>query len=174
VGLRLTIESDFPRLRQAVLTVDTSRPDPVELRLRVPSWAESIVVDVNGTTVPPRHEKNRLVIRRVWRAGDVVRVQFKSGLRLVRWPKADSPLAAVFDGPLCLGLSSADGDVDGGYKLLLGADGRLLPGPDGRPQLVASQGLAPAVLRPIAEEWQSPELLNPRRIRVLFGMLLRR
>ena len=173
MGIRLAIESDFPRLRQAVLTVDTSRPEAVELRLRVPPWTETIAVDVNGADVPVRRENSRLCIRRVWHAGDVVRIQFKSGLRLVRWPKADSPLAAVFDGPLCLGLSSADGDVDGGLKLLLGADGRLVPGPDGRPQLVGSQGPALAVLRPIAEEWQSPELSNPHRVRILFGLLER-
>jgi hypothetical protein len=173
LGIRLAMESDFPRMRRAILTVDTSRPAAIEIRLRVPRWAETMAVDVNGADVDARRENGRLCIRRVWHAGDVVGIQFKSGLRLVRWPKADSSLAAVFDGPLCLGLSSADGDVDGGFKLLLGADGRLEPGPDGRPQLVGSQGLALAMLRPIAEEWQSPELSNPHRVRVLFGLLER-
>jgi len=170
LGLTLRQESDFPRMRQAALTVYTTSRQPLELRLRVPRWAEEMTVDVNGAKVPARPVDGRLILRRTWRTGDRLRLQFKSSMRLVRWPQADSPTAAVFDGPLCLGLSNADGDVDAGLKVVATADGKLAPGADGRPSFVGEKGTVPVRLRPIADDWLSPEVLNPHRIRVLFGV----
>jgi DUF1680 family protein len=134
----------------------------------VPGWAEGVTVEVNGVPAAVRPTAGRVLLRRAWRAGDHVRLQFASSLRLVRWPQADSLRAGVFDGPLCLGLSNADGDVDAPLKVVAAAGGKLALRSDGQPQLVGAKGPVAAKLRPLADDWQSPDVFNPHRLRVLF------
>jgi len=166
--LTLRMESDFPRMRQAALTIYAAPRAPLELRLRVAGWAEGVTVEVNGVPAAVRPTAGRVLLRRAWRAGDHVRLQFASSLRLVRWPQADSPRAGIFDGPLCLGLSNVDADVDARLKVVAAAGGKLALGSDGQPQLVGAKGPVAAKLRPLADDWQSPDVFNPHRLRVLF------
>jgi DUF1680 family protein len=143
---------------------------PLELRLRVPRWCEGLAVNVNGRAVNPRAADGRLVLRRTWRAGDEVRLRFRSSLRLVRWPVSDSPAAAIFDGPLCLGLCNEDGDVDAPLKVVTAADDRPARDADGRLSFIGEHRPVALRLRPIGEDWQSPAVDNPHRLRVLFGV----
>ena len=170
LDLKLSMKSDFPRMHQAALTITTQRKEPLELRLRVPRWAEEMVVDVNGVKADAQRHDGRLVVRRAWHSGDVVRIQFTSPLRLVRWPLADSPNAAIFDGPLCLGLSSADRDLTTELSVMTTARGELALGPDGQP-LFSAKGQPVALrLHPIEENWQSPDVFEPHQFRVLFDV----
>ena len=77
-------------------------------------------------------------------------------------------MVGVFDGPLCLGLSSAEANVDGDWEIATSADGKPVVRPSGRPAIIGEKGEADVLLRPIADDWQSPDLHNPHRIRVLF------
>lgn len=172
LGLTVHMTSDFPRMRQAALVIYTTERQPVELRLRVPRWAESMNVEVNGSEVPARLDDGRLSVRRPWRSGDVVGIQFKSSLRLVPWPQADSPLVGVFDGPLCLALSSTDADVDADWRLATTADGTLALNSAGQPVLVGETRERIGKLRPLENDWLSVDVLNPRRLRVLFRRVL--
>jgi rhamnogalacturonyl hydrolase YesR len=169
LGVRLRIEGDFPRMHSAKITIRCDMPQRLALRLRLPRWAEGVEVKVNGTKTKPATVGSRMVLEREWRSGDVIEMAFAGSLRLVRWPDADSDRVAVFDGPLCLGLSSADADVDQYTSVLVDANGKLLLSPDGKPQLANADGNALSALRPICTDWQSEDVANPNRIRVLFA-----
>ena len=168
-GLTLRMESDFPRMREAQLTIYVAPRTPLELRLRVPGWAEGVTAEVNGAPAATRQTEGRVLLRRTWRPGDRVRLQFASSLRLVRWPAADAARAAVFDGPLCLGLSNAEGDVDTPLRVAA-LKGKLALGADGQPQLLGANGSSAVKLRPIAEDWLAPDVFTPHRLRVLFAV----
>ena len=168
IGTRLEIRSDFPAMKAAVITVRCDRPAKFELRLRRPAWAEGISVKVNGKEVEAGPPGSRITMERTWKSGDKVEMTFRSGLRLVPWPAAGSDRAAVFDGPLCLGLSSAAADVDAYDSLLVDAQANLVLAADGQPQVIGNDGQIICRLRPICEDWQSPDVANPNRLRVLF------
>jgi hypothetical protein len=165
---RLDIESDFPRMKRALLTVHCDKPFRSTFRLRVPAWAEGVEVALNGEAGAGRFEAGRVVLDREWRSGDRVAVDFTGTLRLVPWPDKGSEAAAVYDGPLCLGLSSAVADVRTFDRILVTADGKLALSADGKPQAVNSEGGVVTSLRPIAEDWLAPDVKNPHRLRVLF------
>ena len=170
LGTQISLKSDFPRMKSASISVLTKGTPSIEFRLRVPRWAEAATLSVNGVTVTPRVEDRRLVLRRKWRSGDVIEIQFKSGLRLVHWPKEDSASVAVFDGPLCLALSSADADVDAQWRISTTTDGRLALNSSGQPVLVGGKGETQVRLRPLESDWLNPDVFNPHRLRVLFDI----
>ena len=168
LGTQLSLKSDFPRMTRASIEVLTKGTRAMEFRLRLPRWAEAATLSVNGAKVAPRMEDRRLVLRRKWRSGDVVEIQFQSGLRLVRWPKVDSAQAAVFDGPLCLALSSADANVDATWQIATTAEGKLALNSSGQPVLIGENGETQIQLKPIEGDWLNPDVFNPHRLRVLF------
>jgi hypothetical protein len=166
----IVIASDYPRMRSAAITVRPSRPTRFPLRLRVPRWAEGVEARLNGGEAGAVRSGSRLVLDREWRSGDRVELTFAGSLRLVPWPDAGSDRAAVFDGPLCLGLPSVEADPGEWTELLVDSGGRLVLSPDGRPQAVRRDGGARAGLRPIGSDWQAPDVANPNRWRVLFRL----
>jgi hypothetical protein len=176
-GARVEIESDFPRMGRASVTVHCDQPMRRAIRFRVPAWAEGTAVKLNGTPLsgPPeagRPEESgrsgRLVLDREWRSGDRVEFVFGGSLRLVGWPGAESDAGAVFDGPLCLAISSADADVDACDHVLVSSDGKLALSSDGKPQAADAKGAVVTSFRPIAEDWLSPDVKDPHRLRILF------
>ncbi|MGD0782657.1 MAG: hypothetical protein ABSA30_07345 [Candidatus Aminicenantales bacterium] len=70
--------------------------------------------------------------------------------------------------PPCLALSSAAADVDLYRNLLVTPQGALLLTAAGRPQAADEKGLTVGALKPIAEDWLSPDVKNPNRLRILF------
>lgn len=165
---RLDIESDFPRMSRVSLTIHCDGPIGRAIRLRIPAWAIGAAVKLNGIDQSITPENGRIVLARRWSSGDRIEIAFASSLRLVPWPDKGSDSMAVFDGPLCLGLSSAETDVNAFSRVLVSPGGKLLLTPEGRPQATDGKGGITSGFRPIAEEWLSPELKNPHRLRVLF------
>ena len=184
-GARVEIESDFPRMRRAALTIRCDDPKEMGLRLRVPDWADGMTVKVNGVEVARRRgpertgervegvtantARERIVIDRRWRSGDRLDIEFSGGLRLV--PSFGG--LAVFDGPLCLALTSAEADVDAFTAVLVDSEGKLVLSSDGKPQAVGANGALTTAFRPIADDWLSPEIKDPHRLRILFRGLFR-
>jgi len=169
LGARIGIRSDFPRMRHTSFAVSINRDQQLDFSFRVPRWADGATVALNGVDISPRRVDRRMILRREWRSGDQLEVSFSSPLRLVRWPKADSPTAAVFDGPLCLALSNADANVDAAWGVGVTAEGKLALDPSGQPVLTGEKGAAGIRLRPLRDDWSSPDVSNPHRLRVLFN-----
>ena len=157
--LRLSIRSDYPRMRTASISIHIDKEREFPVRLRVPKWAEKVRVSVATKPVEGVQKQGRLVVDRKWKSGDKIEVVFESGIHLVPWPEKSPEQMAVFDGPLCLGLYDSDGDLAtfDGVKLI-----------DGKPVAVDESAASPRVLHPIGDDWQNPDVKNPHRIRVLF------
>jgi DUF1680 family protein len=168
LAARLEITGDFPRMRRADVTVHCDRPGTFALRLRVPQWADGAAVTLNGKEFNGTAQGGRIVIERRWRSGDRIGIDFQSSMRLVPWPKSDSETVAVYDGPLCLAISSADANVDTLDKVLITEKGKPALSPEGEPRAIDGTGNMVTGFRPIAQDWLSPNVKNPNRLRVLF------
>ncbi len=81
-------------------TVSTERPVAFPLYLRVPGWAPSARLEINGAAADaPARSGRLLAIRRTWRHGDRVRVEFPQAVEAVTWPGRGGAVS-VRRGPL--------------------------------------------------------------------------
>jgi DUF1680 family protein len=93
------------------------------LALRLPAWAASHTLLVNGKAQQARAEKGYLLLRRRWRAGDTVRLSLPMQLRLETTAGNDK-VVALLRGPMVLAadLGAADQPYSGLAPALVGAD----------------------------------------------------
>ena len=101
-GARFVLETAYPfegtvRLRLDALT----RPRTFAIGLRIPGWATNAMLTVNGDAATARREAGYAIIRRRWRAGDLLTLTLPMALRLEPAPD-DSTTVAVLRGPLVL------------------------------------------------------------------------
>ncbi len=99
--VRLEQEGAWLEDGAARMRVKTPRPLRFELRLRVPGWAASHRVLVNGAPVETPLEKGFAVIAREWRDGDTVELRAPFALRLETMP-GHPEIAALLWGPRVL------------------------------------------------------------------------
>ena len=95
----------FPDEDETTLEIaETASPTVFSLNLRVAKWmtAGSVSIRVNGERVPFVEEDGYARIRRVWRAGDRVKLSFEPELQVVGLPAGDEYLALLY-GPVLLG-----------------------------------------------------------------------
>lgn len=166
-GLRLSLESDFPRQSRARIRVQAQRGGEAVLALRIPAWAEGLEVRRDGAPVREKPEGRRLRLRG-WKGVETIEILFKSGTRFVPWTGEEGDAFGVFDGPLCLGLPESAGNVEQAWTVAVDERGRPRTDVSGA-VLAESAAGAKAALLPIASDWQHPDVFTPRRWRVLFG-----
>jgi DUF1680 family protein len=99
-GFTITQRTDFPRQEESTLIVDGR--GPLDVHLRVPSWATGFQVWVNGAPWKGRKEPGTyLRLRRWWRPGDNIRVSLPFRLRVEK--ALDRPdTQSIFNGPILL------------------------------------------------------------------------
>lgn len=123
-GAHFTLATRYPYEGKVSLTLDRlSRSRRFALALRIPGWAKTASVTVNGAPAAARRERGYLVLERTWRAGDVVGLDLPLELRLEPTP-GDDKVVAVLRGPMVLAadLAPADQPWDGDAPALVGAD----------------------------------------------------
>lgn len=167
-GVRLEISGDFPRMTQALIRIVCTRPQSFTLALRIPSWAGAVDVECEGKSIPKVRQGERALLRRTWRNSETVAIRFGGELRSVPWPPSQPEGVAVFDGPLCLGLSGRVADPELDWAVRVGASGRPLRDKDGQLRLVESSGRIMGILEPISADWLVPDVKDPHRWRILF------
>jgi DUF1680 family protein len=102
-GIRVRQENSFPDTPSTTLTITTSRPAAMPLRVRIPSWAESGArVKINGEPIEASASPGGYVtIARNWKTGDRVELEMPMSLRVEKMP--DEPtMQAFLYGPLVL------------------------------------------------------------------------
>ena len=101
-GVTLRQETKWPEGDTSEITVKTDRPQQFTLNLRHPFWADKLTVKVNGKIVSDSTSPSSYAsIRREWKDGDKVQIQFPMALRSEAMP--DNPnRIAVFYGPTLL------------------------------------------------------------------------
>ena len=82
----LVEETAYPFEDEVRLSVVCERPVEFPLYLRLPGWARSVRITVNGAAVEGVFRGGRYaVLRRTWRHGDQVRLEFAPEIEVVTW-----------------------------------------------------------------------------------------
>jgi DUF1680 family protein len=104
--LPLTIRqaTDYPLDSRVTLAVDPARTGRFNLMLRIPAWAGPATrIAINGRPFEGRVQPGTFAeVSRVWRAGDVVTIDFDMAPRLESLDAAHPDTAALLSGPLVL------------------------------------------------------------------------
>ncbi|MES2659617.1 MAG: beta-L-arabinofuranosidase domain-containing protein [Verrucomicrobiota bacterium] len=102
-GMPVTIveETDYPFGDVLRFTVNPSKPVTFPFKLRIPGWAVKPRVMVNGEFVPQVKAGEFLTIKRAWKAGDQVTVEFPADLETENSIRGS---ASIWRGPLVFSL----------------------------------------------------------------------
>jgi DUF1680 family protein len=101
-GFRLTQQTSFPEEQGTTVTISAARPVDVDLKLRIPYWAKSGSVKVNGSPIPAFADPGSyLVLRGPWKNGDRIELSLPMSLHAAPMPDRESLQAAMY-GPLVL------------------------------------------------------------------------
>ena len=101
-GIRLTQQTSFPEEQGTTITISAAKPVDVDLKLRVPYWAKSGSVKVNGRPVPAfAAPSSYLVLRGPWKNGDRIELSLPMHLHAAPMPDKENLQAAMY-GPLVL------------------------------------------------------------------------
>ena len=101
-GIRLTQQTSFPDEDRTALTVSAANPVNIDVKLRIPYWARTGSVKVNGRTMPAFADPGSyLVLRGPWKHGDRIELSLPMHLHASPMPDKES-LQAVMYGPLVL------------------------------------------------------------------------
>jgi uncharacterized protein len=101
-GIRITQQTSFPEEQGTTLLVSTPRPVDIDLKLRVPYWAKSGSVKVNGRAIAAFADSSSyLILRGPWKNGDRIELSLPMSLHAAPMPDKESLQAAMY-GPLVL------------------------------------------------------------------------
>lgn len=123
-GAELRLDTRYPFDGHARLGVTRlRRPLRARIALRVPGWAPSATLTVNGKPAAAVRQGGYAVIDRVWAAGDRVDLDLPLDLRVEATPD-DDHVVALLRGPLVLAadLGPADQSYNAAEPALVGAD----------------------------------------------------
>jgi hypothetical protein len=105
INVRLKQETAYPADGRIELAVDPQRPATFAVRLRIPGWARSHQVRVNGNAVATAHIPGGIEIRREWRPGDAVVLELPMEFRWIAGMKSCAGRAALVRGPQVFALA---------------------------------------------------------------------
>jgi DUF1680 family protein len=90
------METDYPWDGRVKISVTDSCDRPWKLSLRVPDWCQNFVVKINDQVVNGSLQKGYLTIECIWKAGDVLEVEFAMPPLLIEAnPRIDSVRGCV-------------------------------------------------------------------------------
>jgi len=82
--VHLSEETEYPFRGLIRITVNPSSEVTFPLRLRIPSWTESVEIRVNGARVADGRQEGFAKIERRWKGGDLVEIKFPLQPSVVR------------------------------------------------------------------------------------------
>ncbi|MBI4166797.1 MAG: glycoside hydrolase family 127 protein [Acidobacteria bacterium] len=114
-GVKLTQRTGYPWDGTITVLVESNNPQSFTLRLRVPAWAKSHALSVNGQAIDTTPQKGWLAVHRHWKAGDQVELSLPMEIERVTMPpqfKEYENRAALQRGPIVYCLEQQDLEVD--------------------------------------------------------------
>ncbi|GEK19590.1 beta-L-arabinofuranosidase domain-containing protein [Cellulomonas xylanilytica] len=111
-GLTARLDADLLSSDTAVLHLAAASPVELALRLRRPTWAADVRVEVDGEPVDAEQAGGYLVLRRTWSGTHEVTVRFSTALAADPLPDG-SPWAALRWGPVVLAAPAGTDRLDG-------------------------------------------------------------
>jgi uncharacterized protein len=113
-GVRLTQRTAYPWEGDVRIDVEPTTPSDFTLLLRVPSWATSHAVSVNGEGIEAEARGGWITVRRSWCEGDSIELKMPMTPKRVTMPprfREYENLAALERGPLVYCLEEQDAHV---------------------------------------------------------------
>jgi DUF1680 family protein len=114
-GITLEQRTDFPQ--SGNVTISITKPPPAEysLFLRIPGWAGTAEIKLNGRTLQPTVEHGYVMLRRRWAGGDRIELSFPMTVQQLEAHPAvleDRGRVALRRGPFVYCLEEADNKFD--------------------------------------------------------------
>jgi len=155
-AVKLTQRTDYPNSARVTLRVEPENPAEFAIRLRIPAWCQDARTQVNDEPEQKGLSPGEFaLIRRTWRAGDVVTLDLPMDWRLVRGRQAQSGRVAVMRGPMVFCLNPAHNKATGEMNTrLIVLDPDSLEGPS------IANGFRPDAMSATAKAWR-PETWYP-------------
>ena len=102
-GVTIRQDTQFPQEQGSTLTVHTTQPQSLSIKIRIPYWATSgVSVQVNGQDWPVSTTPSTFAeISRTWSEGDTIHITLPMSLRMDRFVDNNS-LGTIFYGPVVL------------------------------------------------------------------------
>lgn len=144
--VRVVQDTSYPDTETTTLTLQVSGAAAFPLRLRVPSWARTASVKVNGSTLPVEARPGAwATVSRTWQSGDVVELRIPLTLRAEPVDRQHPDRVAVVRGPVVFVLEGAYHDPNFSLPATDEELNRwLAPEPGSLPRGVWSVGMPPA------------------------------
>jgi DUF1680 family protein len=115
-GVRVTQQTAFLEEQGTTLLVSTPKPVSVDLKLRIPYWANGGSVKVNGRTLSAFADPGSyLVLRGPWKEGDRIELSLPMRLHAAPMPENENLQAAMY-GPLVLAARHEEESRDKWYR----------------------------------------------------------
>lgn len=112
--VKLVQETRYPLDGVVRITVLPERPyHRFTVKIRIPSWAFEVTAAVNGKQIRTRKENGFLVIRRRWKAGDIVAYSMRLEPRVTIDDQGNTGCMAMTYGPLVLAAAGPDAEKVG-------------------------------------------------------------
>ncbi len=102
-GITITQQTEYPYNGKSVLTINAEEPINSTINIRIPQWAESYSVSVNGENVAADLNDGYLSLIREWQDGDVIELFMPMSLELYVSRESDSKVAFKYGGILLAG-----------------------------------------------------------------------
>ena len=111
VGLKIAQKTNYPWDGKVEITVTPDQPSDFTFYLRIPGWADSAEVTVNGKAVSGAKPGEYLAIRRSWSPRDVIRLHMEMPVQMLEAnPQVadDTGRVAIQRGPLVYCMEEID------------------------------------------------------------------
>ncbi len=100
-GLHLVQETAYPYDGVVTFRLRLDKPTEFALRLRIPDWCEAANIRINDEP-PMRAQSGYCELKRLWRTGDMVRMELPMRLRIILGTHTNEGKLALMRGPLVL------------------------------------------------------------------------
>lgn len=107
-----TQQTDYPVNNRVRLKVELAQPSAFALKLRIPHWSKKTVVKLNGTPVENVEPGKYLSLKREWKQGDVVDLEFDFSLHFWVGEKECKDRVSIYRGPILLSYDRRFNEVD--------------------------------------------------------------
>lgn len=111
-SMKLVQVSDYPASGESHIQVHVAAPEAKTVRVRIPAWVSNPTLRLNGVVIPSAKPGTYVALKKVWRTGDTIALQFPMQPRQVVGSGSNKGKVAWIAGPLVL---AADGSVNKGF-----------------------------------------------------------
>jgi len=162
----LTTETIYPSDGKIVITVDAKTKTPFAFKARIPAWCRESTVKLNGKPVDAKiGDDGYAAIKRVWRKGDKVELNFKLEPRVIVGGHKNEGKIAIMYGPLVLAADEA----------LLGTNGLQLSAVSIGSSELAALAISPEPAPDKVKHWPNAQVFHlhavargvPKEIRLI-------